>query len=499
MDAQVKTQVIERIRQANNILVTVSSNPSIDQLASCVGLTLLLSKMDKHATAVFSGKVPPMLKFLEPEKTIEPNTDSLRDFIISLDKNKADKLRYKVEDQVVKIFITPYKTSLSENDLEYSQGDFNVEVVLALGVKDKAHIDTAITAHGRILHDATVISVNTGAEKSVDVGQINWQDPAASSLAEMIVTISEAFGSGLIDSQMANAFLTGIVAETERFKNTKTNPKVMTIAAQLMAAGANQQLIVSKLEPPTPPPLVPAIPAGTPGGPPVLTRPLEEGTLNVSHKSSLSDSPEVEVDAKEIRIDEQGNLKSASGQPKPAASEAEKGDSPKVDSALPEKKAASDQPPDTRDKSEEKLPGPHSFLDSKGSGPSFSSATGVAEDDTETPIDPLAEPKDRSGGFLGHGPTINPSQSATDNKPGSPAVDNARSAVESALTGTPFDPASNPIAALNAQPLSGELHQETDDGSDVDKDRIAPPAPPPVPPPITLDSSLLEPKNDKKD
>lgn len=498
MDAQVKTQVVERIRQANNILVTVSSNPSIDQLASCVGLTLLLSKMDKHATAVFSGKVPPMLKFLEPEKTIEPNTDSLRDFIISLDKNKADKLRYKVEDQVVKIFITPYKTSLTENDLEYSQGDFNVEVVLALGVKDKAHIDAAITAHGRILHDATVISVNTGAEKVVDVGQINWQDPAASSLAEMIVTISEAFGSGLIDPQMANAFLTGIVAETERFKNTKTNPKVMTIAAQLMAAGGNQQLIVSKLEPPVPPPLVPAIPAGTPGGPPVLTRPLEEGTLNVSHKSSLSDSPEVEIDAKEIRIDEQGNLKSASGQPNSSAPETEKDDKPKADSVLPEKKAVSNQSTDNRDKSEDKLPGPHSFLDSKNSGPSFSSATGTAEDDTQAPVDPLAEPKDRSGGFLGHGPTINPSQNV-DNKPGSPAVDNARSAVENALTGAPFDPASNPIASLNAQPLSGEIHQKDENDSKVAKDKIDPPAPPPVPPPITLDPSLLEPKNDKKD
>ena len=41
------------------------------------------------------------------EKTIEKNTDSLRDFIIALDKSKADKLRYKVEDKFVKIFITP--------------------------------------------------------------------------------------------------------------------------------------------------------------------------------------------------------------------------------------------------------------------------------------------------------------------------------------------------------------------------------------------------------
>src|SRR5262245_66315276 len=128
-----KQAVVDRIKQASNILVTVSNNPSVDQLASCIGLTIGLNKLGRHATAVFSGTVPSTIEFLQPEKTLEKNTDSLRDFIIALDKSKADKLRYKVEDKVVKIFITPYKTSINEKDLNFSQGDFNVDVVVALG------------------------------------------------------------------------------------------------------------------------------------------------------------------------------------------------------------------------------------------------------------------------------------------------------------------------------------------------------------------------------
>src|SRR5580692_3524546 len=129
-----KQQVIERLKQANNVLVTVRSNPSVDQLAACIGLTLMLNKIGKHATAVFSGEIPSTIEFLKPEATLEKNTDSLRDFIIALDKSKADKLRYKVEDNVVRIFITPYKTSIGQEDLEFSEGDFNVDVVIALGV-----------------------------------------------------------------------------------------------------------------------------------------------------------------------------------------------------------------------------------------------------------------------------------------------------------------------------------------------------------------------------
>ena len=89
--------------------------------------------MDKHATAIFSGQTPPAITFLEPDKTFEETTDSLRDFIIALDKEKADHLRYKVDGDMVKIFITPYRTTINEGDLDFSQGDYNVEAVLAIG------------------------------------------------------------------------------------------------------------------------------------------------------------------------------------------------------------------------------------------------------------------------------------------------------------------------------------------------------------------------------
>lgn len=248
-DSNTKQQIADKIKDSSNILVTVSTNPSVDELSAALGLTLLLNKMNKHATAVFSGEVPPAITFLDPQKTFENTVDSLRDFIIALDKEKADHLRYKVDGDVVKIFITPYRTTITSDDLEFSQGDYNVELVLALGVKDRDDLDGALAAHGRILHDATVVSISAGAGESA-LGSINWRDENTSSLSEMLVGLSDALKSakGLLDEQIATAFLTGIVAATDRFSNNKTSSRVMTIAAQLMSAGANQQLIASKLE-----------------------------------------------------------------------------------------------------------------------------------------------------------------------------------------------------------------------------------------------------------
>ena len=248
-DTNARQQIVDKIKKSSTILVTVSKDPSVDELSAALGLTMLLNKMDKHATAVFSGAIPPAITFLDPEKTFENTVDSLRDFIIALDKEKADHLRYKVDGDVVKIFITPYRTTITSDDLDFSQGDYNVELVLALGVKDQDHLDSALAAHGRILHDATVATISAGPNKS-DLGSIDWFEAGASSLSEMLVSLSDALKSdkGLLDEQVATAFLTGVVAATDRFSNNRTSSKVMTIAAQLMAAGANQQLIALKLQ-----------------------------------------------------------------------------------------------------------------------------------------------------------------------------------------------------------------------------------------------------------
>lgn len=298
-------QVVEALRSANNVLITVKNSPSVDELTASIALTLIMNHMNKHATTVFSGKVPSTIEFLQPEMAIESNTDSLRDFIIALDKSKADKLRYKVEDNVVRIFITPYKSSISEADLEFSQGDFNVDVVVALGVLSRDDFDQAVMAHGRILHDATVIAI-TNQQLQQEVGVVNWQDPQASSVSEMIASITDLFGTKVVDSQIATALLTGIVAETDRFKNEKTTPQVLSVSSMLMTEGANQMLIAEELEHPeqqeeiTESAFQPLDPvsqdgAGNADG-------SQDGILSVSHDDTAS--------VGNINIDEQGNINS---------------------------------------------------------------------------------------------------------------------------------------------------------------------------------------------
>ena len=239
-------QIIAKLKESESILIAVNDSPSVDELSSALALTLAINNSGKHATAVSSGKMPDALAFLRPEKTFENSVDSLRDFIIALNKEKADHLRYKLVGDHVKIFITPYRSIISEKDLEFEQGDFNIDFVLALNVESQDRLDGALAAHGRIFHDASVAILTIG-ENQTNLNGTHWHAENASSLSEISVQIIESLGKKNLTQPVATALLTGIVAETDRFSNAKATAEVMSLAAKLISSGADQQLVVSKI------------------------------------------------------------------------------------------------------------------------------------------------------------------------------------------------------------------------------------------------------------
>ncbi|MBQ6461270.1 hypothetical protein IJJ36_02465 [Candidatus Saccharibacteria bacterium] len=240
--------VATKINDAHNILIALSSDPSVDEMCAAIGLTLFLDRFGKRVTAIYSGNTPNALEFLKPEETFEQDADILQDFVIALNKEKADHLRYKLDGDYVKIFITPYRSRISNEDLEFSYGDFNVDLVLALDVANGVDLDAALREHGRIMHDAVVINITTGNPGKL--GEIEWSDKTSSSVSEMIAELLYKIGGKeKIEKEEATAFLTGIVAATNRFASASTTPKTMEISSRLMDSGANQQLISKNITP----------------------------------------------------------------------------------------------------------------------------------------------------------------------------------------------------------------------------------------------------------
>ena len=276
----VPKKIAEKIKSSNNILVALSRDPNVDEISAAIGLTMILNKLGKHVTAIYSGETPNTLEFLKPEQTFEKNTNSLQDFIIALHKDKADHLRYKIEGDYVKVYITPYKTTISQTDFEFSQGDFNVDLVISIDVENAESLDGALSEYGRIMHDATAVNITTN--QAGRFAELEWSDPSESSVCEMIVILSGYLEQTEFDQPTATALLTGIVSATDRFSNARTTSETMQVSSRLMQAGADQQLISSNIMQPTTPNPADTIP--TPSDAPLAP----SDTPSASHEATLT-------------------------------------------------------------------------------------------------------------------------------------------------------------------------------------------------------------------
>ncbi|HUD11273.1 MAG TPA: DHH family phosphoesterase [Candidatus Saccharimonadia bacterium] len=249
MDLTPKQQTSEAIRQAESIVIMTGQHPSVDQVSAVIGLCAILRKFGKKVSPVISDNLPQSVQLLDAGN-VESNLGGLRDFILKLDVGRAevDKLRYEVSDGKLNIYISPFKGSFAPSDVtfDYGQPNISYDLAIVLGVPTRARIDRAYERNQALFEKIPIVNLDFHRSNE-NYGAVNLIEPNASSLCEMLVALAESLQGGIIDAEIATALLMGIVASTDRFTASHTTSKSLTVAAQMMAAGARQQAVVKAL------------------------------------------------------------------------------------------------------------------------------------------------------------------------------------------------------------------------------------------------------------
>ena len=242
-----KQQTSESIRQAESILVITGQNPTVDQVASVLALSAILKKFGKKVSTVISDDIPASAKFLDTSQ-VEKQLGGLRDFIMHVDLSKAevDKLKYTIENGKLNVHVTPFSGSFKQQDVSYSYGDYHYDLIIVLGVASYSRIDRVYAQNEQLLEDIPMVNIDFHRINE-QYGAVNLIEPNAAGLGELLVALSESLQNGLIDTQIATTILTGIMASTDRFTASHTTSKAMTVAAQMMAMGADQKKVVAGL------------------------------------------------------------------------------------------------------------------------------------------------------------------------------------------------------------------------------------------------------------
>ncbi|HEX3082159.1 MAG TPA: DHH family phosphoesterase [Candidatus Saccharimonadia bacterium] len=249
MELTPKQQTSEAIRQAESILILTGQHPSADQVAAVVALAAILRKFGKTVTAIISDQLPASAQVLDMSG-VERSAGGSRDFVLKLDTTKVevDKLRYETEGGKLNIYLTPYKGNFAPSDVtfDYGVGSLQADLAVVLGVPSRSKIDRIYEQNASAFDQIPIVNLDFHRSNE-NYGAVNLIEPNASSLCEMLVALSESLQGGIIDADIATALLMGIMASTDRFTASHTSPKSLTVAAQMMAAGAKQQAVVKAL------------------------------------------------------------------------------------------------------------------------------------------------------------------------------------------------------------------------------------------------------------
>lgn len=294
-------RIVRALNAGKQIVITVSRQPTIDQMVAAIGLASLINKQaspagpptkaeaqtrDKtkietlntkpdsraarNAVVAFAGPVHPKIGFLKTDEIITKTVDNYRELVIAIDKDKADKLRYSLDKKMARVHISPFldnKAGLSIKDLEIGPGDFNIDVLVAIGVDQASDFEPMIGDNIELLKNRQTITMVTGstpcqifgaekpgaekptANKKPAYQPINWCHSQACCLSEMIFDLAKEMKLEL-DESIATIILTGFLSATDRVKSRAADAEQIGMISRLVKVAGidNKQLIIDYIE-----------------------------------------------------------------------------------------------------------------------------------------------------------------------------------------------------------------------------------------------------------
>jgi hypothetical protein len=246
-DLTPKQQTVELIRQAQNILLVTGQQPSHDQFAAVIAMHTVLTRLGKRVDMIVSDSFPRSAELFHTGK-VSRDLSGIRDFIIKLrmDDVEVEKLKYQVEGDSLDVIITPHNGNFTPEDASFSYGAYQFDLVIAVGVAQITKLDNILADNPTIFDGLHLINIDYHRINE-NYGSVNLVDTSATAVCEMLISLFESLDSGMIDEYVATAILTGIMSATANFTAPQTTAKAMTMAAQMVAAGAKQQEVVRVL------------------------------------------------------------------------------------------------------------------------------------------------------------------------------------------------------------------------------------------------------------
>lgn len=253
MELTPKAQAVRLIKQSEKILILTHKDPDGDALGSSLALSAVLEKISKKTDIYLEGNIDQTFSFIEGFDKVKTKLTVGTDIVVTIDTRATGedlKLGYKKfpDTHQVKIVVTPPKGSLAVEDFAIERSLPKYDLIIILDCPSLERIGSLSQELPELFFETPTVSIDHHSTNSY-FAKVNLVDITAAATAEMLVSLIEALSQDgpLLDKDIATALLTGMITDTGSFQNVNTTPKSLTVAAQLVAAGADHQMVVERI------------------------------------------------------------------------------------------------------------------------------------------------------------------------------------------------------------------------------------------------------------
>lgn len=247
--------------QAQNILIALPSEVDIDNLASALALLLSLQQSGKQVAIVSGGVIKVEHAHLFGIGQIKNQLPETRggNFVITLggvvapdgtvpSLQKLDWAPSGVEQKDLKLtfYVVPgQKFSPTHITPGYEGGSFNL--IFVLGTSNLTLLGDLYNGNREVFSTTPLVNIDQKAGNT-NFGTINFVDPEASSLSEIVGQVISIFQLPL-DTDIASNLLAGIFAATSNMQSSQVTAEAYEIVAGALKAGGKKPGAVPSPQP----------------------------------------------------------------------------------------------------------------------------------------------------------------------------------------------------------------------------------------------------------
>lgn len=244
-----KNQIIEKIREAKNILLLSKEHYSGDDIATLLAWHIFLNQQGKQNDMVIgSFELKSQYKFLPNTTNIKNGLQRLKKFTIAVDisQSKLDDFTYDIKDQELLLYLTPGKGFINHQDIRFKDTNFKYDLIICLGVQEYEALGIIHNDHADFFYQVPLINIDNNHQNE-QFGNINEVDITKTSIAEMSYDIMQQINPDIINKDIAQCLLTGLIDATKSFKTSTVNPQTLHLASDLINHGADRKQIIDQL------------------------------------------------------------------------------------------------------------------------------------------------------------------------------------------------------------------------------------------------------------